>query len=67
MRIISQHPHPRHADLSALPPNLIQRLQRNGVRSLQDWRDLGAGRNLIFGITRAMAATIDELAKAALS
>lgn len=60
---ISNQSHPHHADFdfSALPPNLVQRLQRNGIHTLQGWRDLGDGRHRIFGITKRMAAAIDAL------
>jgi hypothetical protein len=50
------------ADLSALPANILERLQCNGVHSLQDWRDLGPGRYRLWGITKSMVAAIDALA-----
>lgn len=50
---------------ATLAPALIERLAWHGIRSLKDWRRLGAQRRTIFGITSRMVAQLDDLAKAA--
>jgi hypothetical protein len=46
-------------------PVLLERLEAEGIRSVADWRALGRRRFRIFGITRSMAAQLDELARGA--
>ncbi|MFZ1905216.1 MAG: hypothetical protein WAU56_07475 [Steroidobacteraceae bacterium] len=50
-------------DLAQLPPAIADRLAAEGVYTLADWRALGRKRLQLFGITRAMAAQLDELAR----
>jgi ParB-like chromosome segregation protein Spo0J len=49
-----------------LPHTLIERLQAEGVATLEEWVALGRRRLQIFGVTRAAVAQLDALAKAAL-
>jgi hypothetical protein len=50
-------------DARSIPPELTARLADAGVHSLEDWRRLTRReKRAIFGITRKMAAELDELA-----
>lgn len=55
-----------HALPADLPLPLIERLQAEGIATLEAWVALGRRRRQIFGITRAAVAQLDTLAKAAL-
>jgi hypothetical protein len=46
-----------------IPSALARRLAAEGVHSLADWRALGRKRLQLFGVTRAMAADLDRLAR----
>jgi len=48
-----------------IPARVIACLEREGVRSLQDWARLGRKRHGLFGITRAMVRQIDAAAREA--
>jgi hypothetical protein len=44
-----------------LPPAIIERLAGAGIRNCSDWLNLSrAERHSIFGITKAMVATVDN-------
>jgi hypothetical protein len=45
-----------------LPDHILDRLDAEGIRSLDDWRALGRRRFRIWGITRSMARKLDALA-----
>lgn len=64
MRTIPRSPTTRTPapDLSALPLHLVQRLQAEGVTTLDDWRALGRRRLSIWGVTRRTVAELDALA-----
>jgi hypothetical protein len=49
-----------------LPTRLLERLRAEGVSTLEAWVALGRRRLQIFGITRAVVAQLDALAKASL-
>jgi ParB-like chromosome segregation protein Spo0J len=51
---------------SELPLSLVERLQAEGIATLEAWVALGRRRRQIFGVTRAAVAQLDALAKAAL-
>jgi hypothetical protein len=55
-----------HALPADLPMSLIERLRAEGVATLEEWVALGRRRRQIFGVTRAVVAQLDALAKAAL-
>jgi hypothetical protein len=55
-----------HALPADLPIPLIERLRAEGVATLEEWVALGRRRRQIFGVTRAVVAQLDALAKAAL-
>ncbi|MBV8496013.1 MAG: hypothetical protein JO361_04435 [Gammaproteobacteria bacterium] len=54
-----------HALPAELPQTLVERLQAEGVATLEAWLALGRRRLRIFGVTRAAVAQLDALAKAA--
>jgi hypothetical protein len=47
----------------ALPAAIVDRLEADGVHSLDDWIALGRRRFRIFGVTREMARRIDAVAR----
>jgi hypothetical protein len=47
----------------AIAPVIRERLASYGIITLTDWQDLGRKRFKIFGITRAMVAEIDAIAR----
>jgi hypothetical protein len=49
---------------ATLAPALIERLAGHGIRSLEDWLQLGRKRHQLFGIVPSMVAKLDELALA---
>jgi len=51
---------------SELPLTLIERLRAEGVETLESWVALGRRRREIFGVTRAVVAQLDALAKSLL-
>jgi hypothetical protein len=51
--------------IHALAPHILERLAAEGVCTLADWRALGRRRFQLWGVTRAMAAQIDEIARGA--
>jgi hypothetical protein len=54
-----------HLDpLSRLPEPIRTRLAAEGVTTLQQWYALGRRRYQIFGVTHAMVAKLDDLARA---
>lgn len=55
-----------HALPADLPLPLIERLQSEGIATLEAWVALGRRRRQIFGVTSAAVAQLDALAKAAL-
>ena len=55
-----------HALPADLPMPMIERLRAEGVATLEEWVALGRRRRQIFGVTRAVVAQLDALAKAAL-
>jgi len=55
-----------HALPDSLPQTLIERLQAEGIATLEAWVALGRRRRQIFGVTRAAVELLDGLAKAAL-
>jgi hypothetical protein len=55
---------PTAADaFAALPQHIREQLEAEGVRTPRDWQRLGPRRFAIFGVTRAVAAQIDALAR----
>jgi hypothetical protein len=56
-----------HVMATVLPPvlplRLIERLRAEGVATLEEWVALGRRRRQIFGVTRAVVAQLDALAK----
>lgn len=55
-----------HTLPTELPVPLIERLQAEGIATLEAWVALGRRRRQIFGVTRAAVEQLDALAKAAL-
>ena len=47
-----------------LPTRLIELLRAQGVATIEAWVALGRRRRQIFGVTRAVVAQLDALAKA---
>ena len=59
-----RQPQTAAADFTQLPAALSARLAAEGISDLAQWRRLSRQRKRsIFGITRAMAAQLDELAQ----
>ena len=48
-----------------LAPHVLQLLEREGVRTPQDWKRLGKRRLLIFGIVPSVVRDLDRLARGA--
>lgn len=59
-RISAQH---AIGSWSDVPPLLRDRLSRNGINSVTDWRALGRKRHLVFGVTSKMVRQLDALAR----
>lgn len=55
-----------HTLPTELPVPLIERLQAEGIATLEAWVALGRRRRQIFGVTRAAVEQLDALAKATL-
>jgi hypothetical protein len=55
-----------HALPAELPLPLIERLQAEGIATLEAWVALGRRRRQIFGVTSSAVAQLDALARAAL-
>jgi hypothetical protein len=51
---------------STLPAYIVQRLAGADITTFNQWRELGASRRLIFGITKASVKLIDAAAAEAL-